>query len=146
MTRRDLISLGIVPVMLFAISIALAVASVQLQQGSQRRQADYAALQRVAMLSQSGSTAQTSARSAQTLSSLASADTESAVLTVGLARALASLLCVIALFQIVSLAHLVRRGRLRASTAQVHAWPSSPREVRLNAPPAPHHAERSVGS
>ena len=121
MTRRDLISLGIVPAMLFAVSIALLWLSIQLQHGSERRQAHYAALQRVALLSQSSNTAQPGARSAQTLSSLALADTESAALTVSMAQALASLLCVVALFHVVSLARLARRGWLPAGTACVPA-------------------------
>src|SRR5215475_7842039 len=99
MTRHNLISLGIVPVTLLVVSVTLVWLSVQLQHGSERRQADYAALQRVAMLSHGNNTVQASARSVQTLSSLALAETESAVLTVGLARALASLLCMAALFQ-----------------------------------------------
>ena len=146
MTRRNLISLGIVPVALFVVSVALVWLSVQLQHGSERRQADYAVLQRVTMLSQSSNTVQAGARSAQTLSSLALAETESAVLTVGLARALASLLCMVALFQILSLAQFARRGQPRAGTAVVHAWPNSPQEGRLTAHPVPHQAERSVGS
>ena len=115
--------------MLFAVSIALLWLSFQLQHGSERRQADYAALQRVALLSQSSNTAQTGARSALTLSSLALADTESAALTVSVAQALASLLCVVALFHVVSLARLARRGWLPAGTARV------PAEVTLD--PAP---------
>ena len=145
MTKRDLIPLGIVPVMLLVISIALLWLSVQLQHGSERRQADYAVLQRVAT-SQSSIATQASTKSAHTLSSLALAETESAVLTVSLAQALALLLCVVALFQVASLARLARRGRLPASTARLQPWPSSPHEVRLSTQPAPHHADRRVAS
>jgi hypothetical protein len=138
--------LGIVPVMLFVISIALLWLSAQLQHGSEHRQADYAALQRVTTLSQTSNTTQKSVRSAQTLSSLALADTESALLTVSLAHALASLLCMVALFQVMSLARLARRGRLSANTARLHPWPTSPPEVRLSAHRVLRRTERSTGS
>jgi hypothetical protein len=144
MTKRDLIQFAIVPVMLLVISIALLWLSLQLQHGSERRQADYAVLQRVAT-SQSSTITQARAQSAQTLSSLALADTESAVHTVSLAQALASLLCVVALFQVASLARLAR-GRLPASTARVQPLPSSPHEMRLSTHPVPHHTDRSLAS
>jgi len=145
MTRRDLISLGIVPVMLFAVSIALLWLSMQLQRGSEHRQADYAALQRTGTLSPNSNSAQPSVRSAQTLSSLVLADAESAALTVSVAQTLASLLCMVALFHVVSLTRLARRGWPSAGAARVHAWPGAPRQVELGAHRVPH-AERSVGS
>jgi hypothetical protein len=145
MTRRDLISLGVVPVGLFAISIALLWLSMELQRGSEHRQADYAALQRAGTSSPNSSPAHPSVRSAQTLSSLVLADAESTALTVSVAQTLASLLCVVALFHVVSFTRLARRGWPSAGAARVQAWPSAPREVELGAHRVPH-AERSVGS
>jgi len=145
MTRRDFISLGIVPAMLFAISIALLSLSIQLQHGSERRQADYAALQRVAMSSQGSNAAQAGTRSAQTLSSLALADIESAALTVSMVQGLALLLCLVALFHILSLTRLARRGWLLDGVARVHASPSASLKMKLGAQRVPH-AQRSVGS
>jgi len=146
MSRRDLISLGIIPVMLFAISIALLWLSIQLQHGSERMQADYARLQqRVATLSQGNNAAQTGVRSAQTLSSLALVDTESAALTVSMAQALSSLVCVVALFNVISLMRIARRGWLPAGAPHVHAWASASHEMKLGAQRVPH-VQRRVGS
>lgn len=145
MSRRDFISLGIVPATLFAVSIALLWLSIQLQHGFERRQANNAALQRVAMSSHSGNTAQAGARSAQTLSSLALADNESAVLTASMVQGLASLLCVVALFHVASLTRLARRGWLLTGTVHVHPSPNASLKMKLGGQRVPH-AQRSVGS
>lgn len=146
MTKRDLILLSVAPVILVVISMNLLWLSGHLQHGAERRLADYAVLQRATVLGQVNSASQASARSAETLSGLAVAGSESDAATAGLAVSLAALLLLVALFQIITVVRLLRKERERTTPPRPDLATSRAPEMKLSAPRSVQHAERVGGS
>jgi hypothetical protein len=146
MTKRDLILLTIAPVILVVISMNLLWLSGQLHLGAERRLADYAALQRATALSQVNGAPQASVRSAQTLSSLTVAGSESDAATVSLSVSLAALLLCVALFQIVTVVRLLPKQRLLTTAARPDSATSVAPEMKLSAHRSVQHLERVGGS
>jgi hypothetical protein len=145
MTKRDLLSLSIAPVILLVISINLLWLSSKVQQGAERRLGNYAVLQRITAPGQVNSASPASARSAETLSNLSVADGESDVATVNLSVSLATLLLCVALFQIIILARLLRKERLPAAPARIDTVATSAPEMKLGTHRTVRQPERVGG-
>jgi hypothetical protein len=145
MTKRDLILLTVAPVILVVISMDLLWLSGKLQDGVERRLANYAVLQRASALSQVNSAPQASARSAQTLSRLTEAGSESDAATVSLSVSLAALLLFLALFQIITVVRLLRKERLPTPPRPDTATTGIP-EMKLSTHRSVQHPERVGGS
>jgi hypothetical protein len=113
MTKRDFISLMVAPVILFAIAADLLWLAAKLHDGAERRFAEYTVLQeRVA--APGGNDRVSSGRAVWTLSRLAVASHEADAATVTVSGSLAALLLCISMFQILTVARLLRSQRRTA--------------------------------
>ncbi len=109
MTKRDFIFLLVAPVIMLAIASDLLWLAGRLDDGAERRLADYAVLQeRVAAPARMDSASKSSERAALTLSRLVLESHASEAATVTVSTSLAVLLLAISLFQILTVMRLLR--------------------------------------
>jgi hypothetical protein len=120
MTKRDLISFLVTPIILLAIASDLLWLAGKLHGGAERRHADYVVLQeRLSAPARTDVASKSSERAVSTLSRLAVESHESDATTVTMSTSLAVLLLAVSLFQILTLTRSLRNQQKLAPVPEI---------------------------